>query len=564
VSTETLAENQTETAKPEPVATAEPGTPRRWPIEGTITAWIFVAAGAFFRIKAFIHWRSLWLDEIYLAHSVIHRGLYQLLFEPLDYWQTAPPGFLILEKICVLLLGTGERALRLPALLAGLAALPLFLALARRVLTVRGTLLAVLLFNCLAPLVYYSEEAKQYSLDVAAGLAIMLAAVNCYQNPQTRRNWWWYFGAGFIGLFFSHPAVFVLAGTWLVLLSRRVELSRLLAMGVVLGAWEGAIYYLFMRPVTHGPGYAGLLKDWLAAGGFPPWQPNHAAGWIWNSFRHILEGYSTMYLDAPDLGMLLAVVGLAALIVRQRPLGLLVIAPLPLALLAAFLHKYPFVDRVTLYVVPIMTLLVAGGIDELWGEQGFGRAGMALLASAILIGPAVCRVGYDSRWPRGREESEQAYQWVRKNWRDGDALMLSTYAAWSFDHYAGVSGMAGLEQLPVGGGTLEHPLESSKQGLSDATIPQAAGYVILQPDHPGNAALYLDDMDHLFNPPAEWGWPKITRVWVVFVHDWDEQTEKICLPELDRKARLEIRHGEDGAAVYLYEVSDVPSAYMRQ
>jgi hypothetical protein len=189
---------------------------------------------------------------------------------------------------------------------------------------------------------------------------------------------------------------------------------------------------------------------------------------------------------------------------------------------------------------------------------------MALLASAILIGPAVCRVGYDSRWPRGREESEQAYQWVRKNWRDGDALVLSTYAAWSFDHYAGVSGMAGLEQLPVGGGTLDHPLEASKQGLPNATIPQAGGYVILQPDHPGNAALYLDDMDHLFNPPAEWGWPKITRVWVVFVHDWDEQTEKICLPELDRKARLEIRHGEDGAAVYLYEMSNVPSAYMRQ
>ena len=90
--------------------------------------------GAVLRIARWAHPRSLWLDEIYLAESVVGRSLHDLLFTPLMDWQAAPPGFLFLVHFCVAIFGPGERSLRLVSLLFGLGSLPLMLAVARRML----------------------------------------------------------------------------------------------------------------------------------------------------------------------------------------------------------------------------------------------------------------------------------------------------------------------------------------------------------------------------------------------------------------------------------------------
>jgi hypothetical protein len=250
------------------------------------------------------------------------------------------------------------------------------------------------------------------------------------------------------------------------------------------------------------------------------------------------------------------------------------------------MRKYPFADRVALYTVPLLTLFIAVGIDFLWGAddsspQGWKRMAAALLMSAMIIGDPIARSIYVVRNPAGREETKSLFEWIRRNWRSGDALFISHMGKWSFDYYAPKTGMSGLRQLWASAPDQhddQPTLESSLQGaaaepwfvhaFSPAKITDSvlSGYVILQPDHsmiPANPALYLDDIDHLFNPPSAWHWPPVKRVWVVFAHDWDEQLDKLLLPELDRKARLSIQHAEDGATVYLYEATDTPSAYQR-
>lgn len=89
--------------------------------------------GAVLRIARWVHPRSLWLDELYLAQSVVGRSLHDLLFTPLKDWQAAPPGFLLLVHFCVVIFGSGEKSLRLVSLLFGLGSLPLMLAVARRI-----------------------------------------------------------------------------------------------------------------------------------------------------------------------------------------------------------------------------------------------------------------------------------------------------------------------------------------------------------------------------------------------------------------------------------------------
>src|ERR1700689_913491 len=139
-------------------ALAEPASisvaPRKiaWPRGTTALLWAIIAFGAILRLARWIHWRALWLDEIYLAKSLLNRNLDDLLFRPLEDWQAAPPGFLVLVHLTTRLFGNGERSLRLVSLLFGLASLPLMLEVARRLLRPGSAIVAVAIFTFLGPL----------------------------------------------------------------------------------------------------------------------------------------------------------------------------------------------------------------------------------------------------------------------------------------------------------------------------------------------------------------------------------------------------------------------------
>ena len=122
-------------------------------------------AGALLRLWQYLGRGSLWIDEAAIARNVVARSRAQLL-QPLDYAQIAPKGFLLLEKLATDVFGAGEHALRLYSILTALAALPLFYALARRVLGENGALLAFALFAVLGRPIYYAAEAKQYGGDI--------------------------------------------------------------------------------------------------------------------------------------------------------------------------------------------------------------------------------------------------------------------------------------------------------------------------------------------------------------------------------------------------------------
>ena len=125
-----------------------------------IIAFVLIA-GAALRISQFVANPSLWFDEIAVARNVFDRPLGALLFEPLDYGQTAPPGFLLAEKAATLLLGRTDWGLRLFPFLASLASLFVFAHLARRLLSAAGALVSITLFAFAFPLIYFVTQTKQ-------------------------------------------------------------------------------------------------------------------------------------------------------------------------------------------------------------------------------------------------------------------------------------------------------------------------------------------------------------------------------------------------------------------
>ena len=101
---------------------------------------IVVVAGLLWRTVRYALAFPLWGDEAFVAVNFLTRDLLGLT-RPLEYFQIAPPGFLLAEWLAVRAFGTGERALRLVPYLAGVASLLLFWRFCREV-TSRRTVLA--------------------------------------------------------------------------------------------------------------------------------------------------------------------------------------------------------------------------------------------------------------------------------------------------------------------------------------------------------------------------------------------------------------------------------------
>jgi len=97
-------------------------------------AWLLIAIGIVLRFVQYQSNRSLWMDEAYLALNLVDRSLSQL-FLPLDDAQSAPIGFLIIEKAVITFLGASEYTLRLVPFIASIGSLILFYQVARRCLS---------------------------------------------------------------------------------------------------------------------------------------------------------------------------------------------------------------------------------------------------------------------------------------------------------------------------------------------------------------------------------------------------------------------------------------------
>jgi len=180
-----------------------------------ILTGLILLAGFLLRLRQYLTGRSLWLDEAMLALNIVNRRFGDL-FKPLDYDQGAPIGFMLVEKIFSLIFGTNEFSLRLFPLMVGLGSLWMFYLLLKHFTHDAGLWIGLALFAFNPRLIYYSSEVKQYIVDVAMTILLLLIAMPLFQQPSRKR-----FATltliGLLALWFSHPSLFILAGIGLSL-----------------------------------------------------------------------------------------------------------------------------------------------------------------------------------------------------------------------------------------------------------------------------------------------------------------------------------------------------------
>jgi hypothetical protein len=492
--------------------------PRRPRLRAAHLAWGLVALGVVLRCVQYASGRNLWLDEIGLAGNILTRS-FAGLWQPLADGQVAPVGFLMLVKAAVVALGPSDDALRLVPLLAGLAALPVMLAVARRWLPPAGALLAIGLFALSFKHVHYSDELKQYSLDALVALLILWFAIRIEERPS-RWLWGGYAVLGALAVWFSHPALFMLGGAGLVHAASALRarsgaaLAGIVATGGVWLASLAACYVLVLRV----PGNGEMMRTFWARAfmPLPPRSPEDLRWFVDTFFDALLSpgGFAV-----PGLVGIPLVLGGGVLLRTDWRRFWLLVGPALLALLASGLKRYPFEGRLLLFLVPAALLLIAAGTGALYRalRAGQGRA-IAALVPLLVVALPIMTAGQDLLRPRMREETVPLFRYLAGHRRPGDLIYVYDSARLAARYYG------------------------PRYGLREGDYIQGS-------ESRDDWTRYLDDLQRLRGHK---------RVWVLLSHvcTWQGVDEgRIILGYLSRVGTCVDELEEPGAALYLYDLS---------
>ena len=94
-----------------------------------------IGLGVLLRIWQLSADASFWLDELALIRNIVDQPLPDLLFDPLEFGQMAPAGFLALSRWFWIVAQGADGALRILPFVASVATIPLIYLIGRRLLS---------------------------------------------------------------------------------------------------------------------------------------------------------------------------------------------------------------------------------------------------------------------------------------------------------------------------------------------------------------------------------------------------------------------------------------------
>ena len=385
-----------------------------------------------------------WLDEETIALNVRDRSFAELTGS-LWLGQSAPLGWLVLERAALLTLGTGELAARLVPLLFGIATLAVALWIGRRWMGPAGATALMLLCSISPWFSHYPFEVKHYTSDVFWALllpALAVWAVEADASRRTRRTVIWWLAAA-VGLWLSNGAVLVAPACALFLFAARWRREgrraafEVALLGCLWLASFGAHYQLSGKATLNNPYLRGY---WDAQ--FPA-----AHLGLIDTVRWVIDRFKPLAWNPGGTVLWVSfwVSAAAGLAWSTRPALGLVFATAPLSAFAfAGLRLVPLYERLSLWMVPALYVGVSLLVDRAVrvGRDAYHRRRWIHLAFAVLLAVAevrLCAEIINRGW--GNLKLDHAYgskhglddraavRWLMRQRQPGDAI-ITTRLAW--------------------------------------------------------------------------------------------------------------------------------------
>jgi len=346
-----------------------------------------------------------------------------------------PPLFRGVLRIVVALGGSTAPALRLPAFTAGvlLSAMPRLIAdLTAPRLSQGGTIIWTTLLAFSSPIVFYSTQVKQYTLEALVSAVLLGLFIWVTHDTTDPRRWACYAATGSMASTVLYSPVFVAASTApaFLLLSGYSERSRreTFLMATIAHFAIYAVFLLAYVAYLHPTGLSATHLDdyfvrhpgfWDGSFTFVIHQTRLWFGQAFNLTRWTVPVFAllvTYWLVGSDKGTLR----------RRWALAIPGLLPPLLVLAASRYHLYPYGEvRLLLFALPGVFLLGALVVSDLIAEAGakwlwlFPAAYLAVFASN-----GVLRDTYNATYMRVYDRGP-LYEFVVSHHRRGEPLVAS-------------------------------------------------------------------------------------------------------------------------------------------
>ena len=438
---------------------------------------VTVLAGVALRTRQYVYDRSMWPDEIAVARDIIGLTFGQLLHTTPN-GQAAPIGWFWAERLSTNVFGVSELSLRLVPFVASLLALALFPFVGRRLIGRTAMPIALLLFATSPQIIYYSSEVKQYGSDITCVLLMVaVTLVVLDRNPGLGPATCWAVTAACV-VWFSQPGILAVLVCGGILFLRWVRQPGGLRWTVAAGVLPLGVLVVDYFSALRQQSKSNLLQSYWVAGYPPkPFGITRTARWLYNDVNDLLANPGR--LEHPALALILGAFGVVVLLSqkRWRWTSALIVLPFVLAVVVAILRTYPLRERLGLYLLPFIFMLMCAGLRlfETTFPRKWRPGGQATLAIVLLA--AISVTAASGFWrginifgrPLDHTAGRQSAAYIAKHIEPGDVIYIEyPWATTSWGWYggrdrlpnpgnfslvasaAGCGSVPGLSQLPVG------------------------------------------------------------------------------------------------------------------
>jgi mannosyltransferase len=358
------------------------------------TMWLLVALLLVaFALRVYhLEAQSLWSDEglsLYRSRLTLGENFSNVIVVPpnVPTQDTNPPLYFVALSALRALAGESEYALRFASVIAGVLLVPLLYVIGKRLFSEQTGMLAAVLGTFSPFLVWYSQEARMYTLLATLSLASVYLLLRAIDFPadraKSKRAWllWLAWALVTLATLYTHfTAFFLLLFEGLVVLvallrSRRREALVLIGLAGVLTV--PLVAYALSR-AQHGvdPVFGFRPLDSMVAE-------------VWGTFivGRANDLFQPWWAVLP--GVLMFAIGLiGGLLNKSRRFSTVVVAlylcvPLLAFYAATFVRPLYLGPRHLTLVLPPLYLLMAYGLAVLWSRWRI--AGLAALAVILIV-----------------------------------------------------------------------------------------------------------------------------------------------------------------------------------
>jgi 4-amino-4-deoxy-L-arabinose transferase-like glycosyltransferase len=339
---------------------------------------IVITLGILLRLYGLLSCREFWLDESMLLKNV--RGVSPFkLFGTLTLEQVVPPGYLMMLRIINSLTGNHTIAMRLPSFLAATGAFLFFANFVKIKFSKQVALTALVLFAFNTDAVYYAQEMKPYAFDLLFSVILIMLLEKIQNQSVSNMNFCLrtrLLTTLAIMPWFSIPSVFMITAFFAILFMEKVKEPRIHRNIILIWSiWLISFLITWLIEKNQVAENSNLWVFWSFSF-FSFMQPFNSACLMADNLinpMHLLTPlpfHGIMLVWISFISCIL-ISGINSQIKSIRWLFFFGMTNILVVVIASTLRLYPFHGRTILFLLPLVLIVFAMGLNHY--ANYFGR-----------------------------------------------------------------------------------------------------------------------------------------------------------------------------------------------